>query len=104
MNGGISMWLPRFADLLVEQGIEGYFIWRASLPAQPRNLGENLHFLMQGVKAKKTALENAIAKLREPYQEILALSARYKRCIDALEQAERKWYTAAEIAKTQLEV
>lgn len=107
LNGGIEMWLPRFADCLVDYEIDELIqkIQEASPQPRDRRLQEDLHFLSKGVKSiDKTVLENVIAPLRESCKEMEALSVKCQQRVEYLRQAESRWTAAAERAKSQLEV
>lgn len=107
INGGIPMWISRFADYLAEFGTDDFFkeVEEMSARSGDHRLRDDLHFLSMGVLGiGEAALQDAIRPLRGPWQQMGELSVRYQRCAESLEGAEAQWHIAAEEAKRQLEV
>jgi hypothetical protein len=105
LNGGITMWMPHFANYLVQQGTDRFFleILEMSSRTQDRRMQEHLHFLSRGVKSiDATALASALESLREPFQTVMRLFDDYQHSRPLLKQAEEEWREAAEDAKRWL--
>ncbi|GLQ87144.1 hypothetical protein [Dyella flagellata] len=106
LNGGVSMWIPRFSHHLVERGVDAFFedVREEAAKTKDRRLRNDLHFLSKGVKSiDKQTLEAVIASLRGPFQTIVTLSSRHEHCVASMKQAEGEWRRAADRAKQQLE-
>ncbi len=110
LNGGITMWLGRLADRLVEDGTDEFLKqmqeeFDHTLHTQNQNSQNNIYFLINGINSiDKSTLEQAIASLREPYQRAKNLRESYQQCVESLEQADHRWNSYAESAKSLLEI
>lgn len=107
LNGGISMWLSRFSDSLVEHGLDEFYRFadEASNHSPEIAMRNDWHFLRVGVKdVGNENLKSAIASLKEPFARIVRLGEEYQRSAVSIEKAEKQWQVAAERAKQELTI
>ncbi|VVD29131.1 hypothetical protein [Paraburkholderia dioscoreae] len=107
LNGGISMWLSRFSDSLVEHGLDEFYrvAHEESKHAPEMAMRNDWHFLRTGIEGLgNEQLESVIASLKEPFARIGTLGEEYQRCAVSIEKSEEQWHVVAKRARQQLAV
>lgn len=107
LSGGIPMWISRLADIFAEVGTDAVFteMEEMSLRTQDHKLKDDLHFLRAGLTGiGDVALRQAVAPLRQPWQQRKEFPKRYQQCAELQKQAEAEWHIAAKNASRQLEL
>jgi len=107
LNGGVSMWLSRFSDLLVVHELDEFYraAHEVSNHSPEMALRDHWHFFRLGIEGLgNERLKSLIASLKEPFALIGRLYEEHQRCAESIEKVEELWNIAAEKTKQQLDV
>lgn len=99
------MWMPRLADMLVENGVEQFLNLAKEAAGHSRDKIErdHWHFLISGLKSiNRDELAATVEPLKAYPSRLRKLDARWAEHLDALKDAEAKWDIAAANAKEQI--